>query len=139
MSIEQTVCKLVRKHGTADPFKLAAHLKVNVQFLDLPDNCRGYYLRTLRRRFIAINQNLSDVWQRVVCAHELGHDQLHRGISRFFLDERSFFVAGRYETEANEFAVQLLLHNEQPDEGESIDTYFMRNNIPTELTRYYEQ
>ncbi|QHT63603.1 ImmA/IrrE family metallo-endopeptidase [Paenibacillus lycopersici] len=137
MNIEQLVRKLVRKHGTTDPFKLAAQMKVTVQILDLPCSCRGYYLRTLRRRFIAINQNLSDVWQRVVCAHELGHDQLHRGISRFFLDESSFFVAGRYETEANEFAVQLLLYNERPEEEESIDTYFMRHNIPTELTRYY--
>jgi Zn-dependent peptidase ImmA (M78 family) len=137
MRTDKIVNRLVRKHNTTDPFKIAAFININVQFLDLPGNCRGYYLRTLRRRFIAINQNLSEVWQRVICAHELGHDQLHRGMSRFFLDERSFFVAGRYETEANEFAVRLLLHNEHPYEGETLETYFMRNNIPTEMSRFY--
>ncbi|PZD96393.1 ImmA/IrrE family metallo-endopeptidase [Paenibacillus sambharensis] len=138
MKVEKVVNKLVRKFNTTDPFKIAGLLNVHVQFLDLPPNCRGYYLHTLRRRFIAVNQNLSEVWQRVVCAHELGHDQLHRGISRFFLDEQSFFVAGRYECEANQFALRLLLKNEKPLQDEPSEHFLLRNHIPPEMARFYK-
>lgn len=135
--IERTVQRLIRKYKTSDPFEIATAMNINISFLDLPDDCRGYYLRTLRRRFIAINSNLSEEWQRIVCAHELGHDQLHRGMSRFFLNEKTFFSAGKYEVEANEFAVNLLLYDQRPEEDEAMSHFFARNNLPVEMIKFY--
>ncbi|WP_281890955.1 ImmA/IrrE family metallo-endopeptidase [Paenibacillus sp. YYML68] len=132
------IAKLARKYKTNCPFELARALNIQVWYGDLGE-CRGYYLRTLRRRYIAINNALSDEWQRFVCAHELGHDRLHKGMSRFFLEEATFFNPGRYEREANQFAVNLLLHQSGTIEcHESVENYFARNGIPREMTRYYQ-
>lgn len=137
LEIEQIIQKLVRKYKTNNPLILAARMNVHIRYLDLPDGCRGYYLRVKRRRFIGINCNLSEEIQRFVCAHELGHDRLHKSMSRFFLEEHTFFNPGRYEREANTFAVKLLLYGQDAaEEGESAENYCARHGVPKEMVRY---
>lgn len=55
------------------------------------------YYRKMRRRCIVIHNNLDENWQRMVCAHELAHDQLHPGLNRFWLDQNAFFNTEKYE------------------------------------------
>lgn len=137
MYIKQRVDNLVRKYKTNCPFQLAYYLNIIITFMDLPDDMKGHYQRVLRRRYIVINQNLSDEWKRFVCAHELGHDRLHRGTSHHFIRNHTFFNPHVYERQANRFAITLLLSRDQIHEDETIEMYFLRNNVPLEMMKYY--
>ena len=70
--------KLVRRCGTRDPFEIARQLGIEVIFCDNLGSLKGMYRVIKRNRFIFISSSLGDRMQRIVCAHELGHDQLHR-------------------------------------------------------------
>lgn len=137
MDIQRRAKNLVRKYGTNCPFTIAKHLNINVQFVDLTDEVRGVYCRTLRRKFIGINSNLPYEWQRFVCAHELGHDLLHRGLGYYFIEQHTLFNPGRFERQANLFAVELLLSFDRPEDSETIEHFFLRNQVPKELSVYY--
>lgn len=67
------------------------------------------YIRALRRRYIVINAEIHWQWQRFVCAHELGHDRLHRNIRGCHIDDIDSIRSGKMEFEANTFAAYLLL------------------------------
>lgn len=135
--MDETINKLVRKFSTNDPFRIAEGMNIEVWFRDLGDNTRGFYYRKLRRRYIAIHEGLDRAWQRFVCAHELGHDRIHPGISRFFLDEHSFFSAGKLERQANKFALRLLTAGEYIQPGETVEDFLRRNNIPPEMSKFF--
>lgn len=90
--MENTVSKLIQRHKTNCPFTIARAMGIQVRFHDLGTNTRGIYYRKLKRRFIVIHNQLSSEWQRFVCAHELGHDRLHQGISRFFWRSIHFLI-----------------------------------------------
>ncbi|EHB65229.1 ImmA/IrrE family metallo-endopeptidase [Paenibacillus lactis] len=135
--MDDLIGKLTRRFKTNCPFRISEYLNIDVWFCDLGSNTRGLYYRKLRRRYIAIHEGLDEPWQRFVCAHELGHDRLHPGISRFFLDEHSFFTAGKLERQANKFALRLLTSGEYIQQGESVEEFLRRNNIPPELSEFY--
>lgn len=128
---------LVKRYNTTDPFHISKELNVEVYFADLGNSTKGFYIRKLRRRAIFIHEKLDYFWQRLVCAHELGHDRLHPGISRFWLDEKSFFNAGKLERQANQFAVHLLTAHDQLNEDESIIDFLRRNNVPEQMHLFY--
>lgn len=134
--MDKIVHDLVKRFRTNDPFKIAEQLNIHIRYCDLGDSTRGFYYQKLRRRFIVIHEGLSDPWKRFVCAHELGHDRLHPGISRFFIDEQSFFNAGKFERQANLFAVKLLMADARPTSGETKQQLLQRCSIPIELHRY---
>lgn len=135
--VEKKISRLVRRFKTNDPFTIAKGLNINIRYADLGATTRGVYCRMLRRRFIVINQNIDELWQRFVCAHELGHDRLHPGVSRFWLDEQSYFNPGKYERQANQFAIKLLTHGDSLGNDESVIELLIRNGIPEEMRRYY--
>lgn len=137
--MKDVTSKLVKRHKTNCPFTIARNLNINIHFEDLGDGTRGFYYRVLKRRFICIHKDLSDEWKRFVCAHELGHDRLHKGFSQFFVDEHSFFLPGRFERQANEFAISLLLEGSQIEPEEPISTYFSRNKIPIQMIDFYKE
>lgn len=62
---------------------------------------------------IKINKNIEHAGKkRFTIAHELGHVELHRNLQPLFLDSDStlqYFKKGHQETEANEFASELLM------------------------------
>lgn len=129
---------LIRRYKTTDPFIIAKKLGIHIRYADLGPHTRGIYYSKLRRRFIVINSRLSIRWQRFICAHELAHDQLHRGLNRFFLDEYSFSNANKYERQANQFAVQLLLSETEIRLGETVEQLFLRNGVPIEMISYFK-
>ncbi|HHY66104.1 MAG TPA: ImmA/IrrE family metallo-endopeptidase [Alicyclobacillus sp.] len=69
---------------------------------------RGMYIRAKRRRYIILNSEIHWQWRRFVCAHELGHDRLHRDIRGCHVDDEDSIRIGRMEFEANLFATHLL-------------------------------
>lgn len=134
--MDTVVSNLIKKHKTNDPFVIAKNLNITIMFENLGETTRGFYCRKLRRRYICIHHDLSDEWKRFVCAHELAHDRLHKGVSRFCIDENSFFSPGKFERQANEFAVLLLMKNEKLEQEESVYDFLKRNNIPVEMAEY---
>lgn len=135
--MDDIVRKLIRRHGTNCPYKIAKQLRIDIWYSDLGESTRGFYFRKLKRRYIGIHDGLDDMWARFVCAHELGHDQLHPGISRFFLDEHTLFNAGKFERQANHFALRLLTAFDSPEDGESLEAMLKRNGIPLEMQKYF--
>ena len=65
-----------------------------------------------RISYIFINNNLDETSQKFVCAHELGHSQLHPRVNTPFLRGNTFFSIDKIEIEANRFAVELLFPDE---------------------------
>ncbi|MBT2288007.1 ImmA/IrrE family metallo-endopeptidase [Paenibacillus albidus] len=137
MEINRLIRRLLRKHKTNCPYRLAAALNIEVWFEDLGEGTRGMFRRTLRRKYIVIHSGLSEAWKRVICAHELAHALLHPGISRFWMDEHTFFFVGRYEREANYFAVRLLTSGDTVEDGDTVYNLFHRNGIPDEMIQFY--
>lgn len=102
---------LVRKYGTRDPFRIAREL--NYVVIRTPmKGIRGFYQMLHRRHVIYVSSELPEPEARFVCAHEIGHAQLHRGHNRIFTDTNTYFATHRPEIEANRFAVQLLYDDE---------------------------
>ncbi|MGL5950697.1 MAG: ImmA/IrrE family metallo-endopeptidase [Cetobacterium sp.] len=114
MDIRRRVKNLVKKWGTRDPRVLCRYMKITVLYRDL-GNVKGYYTKCLRRKFIFINENLDEFSQRVVLAHELGHALLH---GKDVIMMKGYFTSCKdslYEREANKFAAELLLVEEEVD------------------------
>ena len=63
-----------------------------------------------RNRVIFINSNLPEYLQKIVCAHELGHDILHRHLAKnVALQEFMLYdMTSRPEYEANMVAADIL-------------------------------
>ena len=106
------VKRLCRKYDTRDPFELVDALGIVLVKAPLTDNVRGFYRFFQRRRIIVVNANLPWEEQRLVCAHELGHAVLHKNVNAMFLNQCTFLVTDRYESEANQFAADLLISDE---------------------------
>lgn len=135
--MDQVIMKLVRRFKTNDPFRIAQELNINVRFTNFEGGTRGLYYRVLRRRFIVLHAGLDEYWSRFVCAHEIGHDRLHPGLSRFWLDNHTLFNPGKFERQANKFAVRLLTAGDSLESDESIVDLLRRNGVPEEMQKFY--
>ena len=115
---------LVRRFKTRDPFEIAKGLGIEVMFCSGFESLKGMYRVIKRNRFIFINSEMSPQMQQIVCAHELGHDQLHRqlardkGLQEFVL----YDMTTKPEYEANVMAAEILL-----DSKEVLDYIFNYN------------
>ncbi|ETT32169.1 ImmA/IrrE family metallo-endopeptidase [Paenibacillus sp. FSL R5-808] len=136
--MDSTIHKLVQKFKTNNPFEIANELNILIRYAELGEGTRGLYYRKLRRRFIVIDNGLNEIWQTFVCAHELGHDRLHPGLSQFWIDEHTFFNVGKFERQANTFAVKLLTHMIKQEQEEPLEHYLLRCGIPKELHKIYK-
>jgi Zn-dependent peptidase ImmA (M78 family) len=122
--IKEIVRQLIEKHKSNDPFRIAKEKNIIILFAELGGTL-GFYSSYKRIQFIHLNNQLDEMMQRFVCAHELGHAILHPRVSTPFLRANTLFSVEKLELEANAFAVELLL----PDD---IITQYQN----TELTIY---
>ena len=106
---------LVRRFGTRDPFQIAKELGISVLLCEDFGSLKGMYRVVKRNRFIFLNKDLGDRMLRIVCAHELGHDQLHRKLAQAnSLHEFMLYdMTTRPEYEANIVAAEILIDNEE--------------------------
>lgn len=103
--------RLTERYGTRDPFVIAEQLGIEVIYVSTLNRLKGMYCIIKGVRFIFLNHSNLPQMNRIVCAHELGHDQLHRAYARKN-PLREFAIcdmATRPEYEANLFAANLLL------------------------------
>ncbi|MDR3210063.1 MAG: ImmA/IrrE family metallo-endopeptidase [Oscillospiraceae bacterium] len=114
--------RLARRCGTKDPFRIAKEVGIELDYTDL-GKLKGMYACIQRNRFIVINNALDDYTRRLVCAHELGHDQFHRALATdsWMQEFMIYNMNARPEYEANIFASELLLPDDEilqlTDEG----------------------
>ena len=124
--IEQAAFALTKKFYTSDPFELCDCLGVTVQTDDI-GTLKGMYVYIKRNRYIVLSDRLNPEMRRLVLAHELGHDQLHRESAKysFIQDSDVVDLNDRTEYEANIFAVTLLIDDEEfldlARSGESVE------------------
>ena len=137
MDIKRLAERLVDKHGTRDPFRIAEELGYTIIHTPLV-GVRGFYQYLKRCHIIYLDSELDEATARFVCGHELGHSILHRGLNRIFMDTRTFIVTGRYETEANQFSVDLIYSDEelQPFLSRSYECAAAYMGVSNELAAY---
>ena len=108
--------RLVQRFGTRDPFQIASGLGIELMFRDDFGPLKGMYRQIMRNRFIFINAQLPEPLQKIVCAHELGHDQLHRHLiaeSSAMYEFMLYDMTAKPEYEANVVAAEILLDDEE--------------------------
>lgn len=109
--IKKMADALVKKTGSRNPFVIADENSIFIRYINDFKTLKGMYTVIKRCRFIFINANLPEEIQRVVCAHEIGHDMLHREMAQMgAISETSLFdTKNSFEFEANVFAAELLI------------------------------
>ena len=97
-----------------DALAVAEALGVYVHRLENLRDLLGMYTYRQRERHILLNARMEPGLMQLVCAHELGHDALHRQLARGgALPEFSLFdMRTAPEYEANAFAAHLLLDDD---------------------------
>lgn len=95
---------------TYNPFEICDKYNINV-VNDPLGSVMGYYYLLRGYQFIFVSSNLSEHLRMLVCAHELGHALLHPEVNAYY----SLFPVGRYERQANSFAVNLRLMDARQD------------------------
>lgn len=113
--IYDSVQSKIKKSRTRNPFTIAEDNGIMLIFDANLNKMKGMYTIIKRNRIIIINDNMPERMQQIVCAHELGHDALHRqfakdgGLREFML----YDMKSRPEYEANMYAADLLLDDEE--------------------------
>ncbi len=101
--------EVIRNFGGNDVIATAKNSGAKVWFRSL-GGLKGFYLCEGDDRYIVINSDLDKVTKMVVCAHELGHDMLHRELSDGGIRESTLFLSNnKTEREANLFAANILI------------------------------
>ena len=96
-----------------DIFDTAENAGAIVWFREL-GSLKGFYVCENNKRYIIINSAMNKLLRRTVCAHELGHDTLHRELSAGGMRENSLFLSSnKTEREANLFAAEMLLTDDE--------------------------
>jgi Zn-dependent peptidase ImmA (M78 family) len=108
-NIPLRVRNLIKKHSTCDPLRLAKIMNVTIMYGQTPHKANGFWRRILRRKYIGLNEKSGVEWQvQAVTAHEIAHIILHPGYKNYSISGRSFFADSRKESEADEFAAELI-------------------------------
>lgn len=123
--IKDIVNALVKKYDTRNPFEIADYLGIMVRNDDLGE-LKGFYTYKRRKRIIFINCSLENTdtykLRDMVAAHELGHAILTPTSPCYFFSDHTFFKKSKPEIEANTFAAELLIANEDILEYQSYTT-----------------
>ena len=108
--VKKKVAYHKRKFRTADPFKIAEALGIEVMICDIGSRL-GCYMYLKRSKCIWINECLEGNERLFVMAHELGHAILHPKENCYFLRNHTLLNT-RTEQEANKFAIELLISDD---------------------------
>lgn len=116
------ICKKVseikRKHPVNDLEQLCEAMNILLIDQETPlstEKFKGLFLISSRTKVIVLNSKLNSVCRRIVLAHEIGHSILHSHLApiRPFQDFDLFGMKNQCEFEANVFAAEILLQDEE--------------------------
>lgn len=109
------VRRLIHRHQTRDPFEIA--FLTDREIVIQPLVCvRGFYQYFKRNHLIYLSDSLDYVSKKFVCAHELAHSFLHCDINAVYLDSQTHFTTRKFEMQADRFAADLLVSDEEARE-----------------------
>ena len=136
--IYETAEKTAAFCGSRDPFRAAQELGIYVDIIGGFHDLLGMFVFVNGERHILLNNGLSSVMSGIVCAHELGHDALHRKQledCRMYCDANSCFSKNRTEYEANAFAAHFLIGNSDVTERLPVfsDIMSLSRDLNTEM------
>lgn len=138
MDVKEYVSIIKKKANTDDVFELVDYFNINVIETDLGSSTLGMYRYIKRNKFIFLNNDLEHYQKKFVLAHELGHAILHSDLNCFFLEKKTLYLKNKFEIEANKFAVELLVSDDDLKEleGYTIEQMSAILNIPSDLLIY---
>lgn len=128
MDIREIVSTLVAKYNTRNPFEIAEYQNVEIIHTELK-SVLGYYTKYRRVQSIILNSDLPEHLENYVCAHELGHAICHPDINVQWLCESTFYSKGKFERQANTFAVELLLPDDLLREYPDCTVYQLARSV----------
>ena len=107
--------QLMKKHATRDPYELCDALGIRIRLKELGTDIKAYYFYHSRIRNIVLNSRVSETIRRILVAHELGHDRLHKEIAMLkgFQELELFDMAIPVEYEANIFAAEIIVSDNE--------------------------
>ena len=137
--IKTIVNKLIKKYKTNNIYELIRSLDISI--FELPfDEEIGMYKFIKNNKVIIISEGLQEETKRFILAHELGHAILHRKENCFYLKHNTLAKTNTYEVEANKFASELLINDNELKECsgnnftiEQLACYF---KVPSELIEF---
>ena len=115
--IFQQAIRYRKRMGSSDPYELLDDMGVVLRRSDSypKDGLRGYCAIINRTKYVVINRKQPAAEQRVVAGHEAGHLILHKAELRTgtMRDFDVYNVAGRLERQANFFAADFLIDDDE--------------------------
>lgn len=119
----------IKKYDETDPVRLAKAMKIIVSCVPMgtAEGCvKGFFIISNRMKHITINSDLPKELQKVILAHEIGHAVLHKEEAQAaaFHELMLFDSVDKKEFEANIFASELLLSNEDVMDAINEDQFF---------------
>lgn len=137
--IKVIVNKLIKKYKTDNVYDLIKYLNISIFELPFKEEI-GMYKFIKNNKVIIISEGLHEETKRFILAHELGHAVLHRKENCFYLKHNTLAKTSTYEIEANKFASELLINDDELKEcsrnnftAEQLACYF---EVPVELIKY---
>ncbi len=112
LDIKNRVNYYRKKLRTCNPFEIAEEMDIRIIHEEL-GSINGYYNKILRMKQIHVNQDLSEHDAVYTVAHELGHAILHPDCNTAFLRQYTLQSVDRLENEAHQFALELLISDEE--------------------------
>lgn len=136
MEINKAIFDLTSKYKTNDPFVIAEYEGITFKYAeDLSDNLIGIFLNVYNRKIIILNGNLKYKMERYFyMAHELFHALYHHETVALYHNVTS--ENWKNEREANEFATNLLLAEQQVSDDMTTYEILKENYIPLEMERF---
>lgn len=140
--IARQVAKIKNKYDEKDPKELATRMGIKVEYIPMGDfakACKGFFIVHKRKKHITINSDLPDDIQNIILVHEIGHCVLHyqKASGAAFHDFLLFDSTNQMEYEANVFAAEFLLSDEDVLSTLNEDTFFFQAasilRVPPEL------
>ena len=139
--IYAAVDRMNDKYRVSDPFELCSEMGIILLPKPLgtaPNAIKGFFLEIKRIKTITVNSDLPQIIQKIIVAHEIGHAALHHrsGIHAFH-EVAMFDESSDMEREANLFAAEFLLRDDEVFETLNSDTTFFtaaaKLYVPIEL------
>lgn len=139
-NIEKITEKILQKYQTVNPFELCAYKGIEVVHQTMPISLKGYTTEYNRIKMILLNNKNTDQENYFTCCHELGHIFLKHNDNIFFYEKRTLHITNREETEADHFAIALILKKYEDEDTKdlTIDQLSRLTGIPqSKLQVYY--
>jgi Zn-dependent peptidase ImmA (M78 family) len=134
--------RLIKKYNSRNPFEIADFLGIKIRYKTLGTQIKAYYFCQSRIKNIVINKDINPAFQRVLTAHELGHERLHTKLiaSGIITETKLLDEITPLEIEANTFAAELLIPDETVFEsfkdGETFFDTARTLSVPPELLEF---